>query len=39
MPIRGSVKALKEAPRQAMSLGIIAILISLTALFVALGRK
>jgi hypothetical protein len=39
MPIRGSVKRLKEAPSQAIKLGIIAIFISLTALFVALGKR
>jgi hypothetical protein len=38
MPIRGSIKRLKEAPTQAIKLGIVAIFISILALFVALGK-
>jgi hypothetical protein len=38
MPIRENIKRLKEAPAQAIKLGIIAICISLLALFVALGK-
>jgi hypothetical protein len=39
MPIRDKIKAAKDAPTKAIQLGIIAIFISLTALFVALGKR
>jgi hypothetical protein len=39
MPIRGSIKRIKEAPIRSTKIAIIALLIAITALIVSLGKK
>lgn len=39
MPLRKSIKDLKEAPAQATKIAIVALLIAVTALIVSVGKR
>lgn len=39
MPIKGQIKALKEAPARAIQIAVVALLIAIAALMVSLGKK